>query len=117
MDTSQALSTNAPPPTASQTTPIETPIPSSLKFIVSNIKNVIHTQLLPDNYPTWQTQVHKMFLANSFAGFTTGKFVATGGQNPSVTMKIRRKLKISGGFQTKTPQTVIHASGKNNRQN
>ncbi|PKU61652.1 hypothetical protein MA16_Dca026567 [Dendrobium catenatum] len=44
-------------------------IPPTLKFLLSNIKNVINVQLLPDNYPTWRSAIQKLYAANSFSGY------------------------------------------------
>lgn len=47
-------------------------IPAQLKFLMSNIKSVINTQLNPDNYLLWRSQIAKLFTANGFDGFLTG---------------------------------------------
>ncbi|KAI0509831.1 hypothetical protein KFK09_010428 [Dendrobium nobile] len=44
-------------------------ISSNLKFLVSNIKNVVSIQLSPDNFPLWKSQVLKIFKANGFQKF------------------------------------------------
>ncbi|KAL0926323.1 hypothetical protein M5K25_002541 [Dendrobium thyrsiflorum] len=47
-------------------------IPPPLKFLMSNIKNIVHTSLQPDNYPIWRLQIVKLFTANKFDGYLTG---------------------------------------------
>ncbi|KAI0499725.1 hypothetical protein KFK09_017933 [Dendrobium nobile] len=44
-------------------------IPSTLKFVVSNLKNIVPTQLVFDNYPLWKSQIVKIFKANGFDKF------------------------------------------------
>lgn len=44
-------------------------IPSTLKFIVSNLKNIVQNQLTPDNYSLWRSQITKIFCANGFEIF------------------------------------------------
>ncbi|KAI0527324.1 hypothetical protein KFK09_002923 [Dendrobium nobile] len=44
-------------------------IPSSLKFVVSNLKHIIPTQLISDNYPLWKSHILKIFKANGFEKF------------------------------------------------
>ncbi|PKU80787.1 Retrovirus-related Pol polyprotein from transposon TNT 1-94 [Dendrobium catenatum] len=44
-------------------------IPSSLKFVVSNLKHIVPTQLVSDNYPLWKSQILKIFKANGFDKF------------------------------------------------
>ncbi|KAI0491389.1 hypothetical protein KFK09_025649 [Dendrobium nobile] len=44
-------------------------IPASFKFVISNIKNLVPTQLSGDNYPIWKSQVVKLLKANGFMSF------------------------------------------------
>ncbi|KAI0520417.1 hypothetical protein KFK09_007891 [Dendrobium nobile] len=44
-------------------------IPSNLKFLVSNIKNVVTIPLAADNYSLWRSQVLKIVCANGFQHF------------------------------------------------
>ncbi|KAI0512200.1 hypothetical protein KFK09_012838 [Dendrobium nobile] len=44
-------------------------IPSNLKFLVSNIKNVVTIPLASDNYSLWRSQVLKITCANGFQSF------------------------------------------------
>ncbi|KAI0498184.1 hypothetical protein KFK09_021425 [Dendrobium nobile] len=44
-------------------------IPPTLKFVVSNLKNIVPTQLASDNYPLWRSQILKIFRANGFERF------------------------------------------------
>ncbi|XP_028555712.1 uncharacterized protein LOC114580927 [Dendrobium catenatum] len=48
-------------------------IPANLKFLVSNIKNLIPYSLTSENYPIWRTQILQQFLANDYAGHLTGQ--------------------------------------------
>ncbi|KAI0515759.1 hypothetical protein KFK09_008426 [Dendrobium nobile] len=47
-------------------------IPPQLKFVLSNIKNLVANPLTSDNYPLWRSQVEKIFAANGFQGFLDG---------------------------------------------
>ncbi|PKU87215.1 Retrovirus-related Pol polyprotein from transposon TNT 1-94 [Dendrobium catenatum] len=47
----------------------EITIPASLKFVVSNIKSIVSTELNQDNYAVWRSQILKIFSANGFAKF------------------------------------------------
>lgn len=49
-------------------------IPPQLKFVLSNIKNLVSTSLIFDNYPLWRSQVEKIFIANGFKGFLDGSY-------------------------------------------
>ncbi|KAL0918373.1 hypothetical protein M5K25_010377 [Dendrobium thyrsiflorum] len=44
-------------------------IPAALKFVISNIKIIVPTQLSPDNYSIWRSQVLKLLTANGFYDF------------------------------------------------
>ncbi|KAI0507419.1 hypothetical protein KFK09_013544 [Dendrobium nobile] len=44
-------------------------IPSSLKFLISNIKTIVPIQLSNDNYATWRSQIWKLFRANNYSSF------------------------------------------------
>ncbi|XP_020697569.1 uncharacterized protein LOC110110428 [Dendrobium catenatum] len=44
-------------------------IPTSLKFVISNIKIVVPTQLSFDNYAVWRSQILKLLNANGFSSF------------------------------------------------
>ncbi|KAL0915712.1 hypothetical protein M5K25_013164 [Dendrobium thyrsiflorum] len=44
-------------------------IPSSLKFLISNIKTIVPIQLSNENYSTWRSQILKLFRANNYAAF------------------------------------------------
>ncbi|PKU84066.1 Retrovirus-related Pol polyprotein from transposon TNT 1-94 [Dendrobium catenatum] len=57
------------------------PIPSSLKFLMHNIKNIATNTLTADNYSLWRSQVQKLFRANGFEGFLTG---ATSSPTPTI---------------------------------
>ncbi|XP_020695100.2 uncharacterized protein LOC110108686 [Dendrobium catenatum] len=47
-------------------------IPVSLKFLISNIKNLIPHHLSPENYPIWRLQVSQTFSANGYSDHLTG---------------------------------------------
>ncbi|KAI0505062.1 hypothetical protein KFK09_016019 [Dendrobium nobile] len=47
-------------------------IPAPLKFLMSNIKHIVTTQLTNDNYAIWKVQTIKLFSANGFDGYLTG---------------------------------------------
>ncbi|PKU60881.1 Retrovirus-related Pol polyprotein from transposon TNT 1-94 [Dendrobium catenatum] len=57
---------------------------------MSNIKNVVHYSLTPDNHSTWRAQVIKVFQANGFHGFLDGsasaptKYIIGSDQSSSV---------------------------------
>ncbi|KAI0493655.1 hypothetical protein KFK09_023776 [Dendrobium nobile] len=47
----------------------ETIIPSSLKFVMANLKNIVRTQLSTENYSLWRSQIVKLLRANGFEKF------------------------------------------------
>lgn len=47
-------------------------IPPQLKFLMLNIKNIIHTQLTVETHQIWQALVLKLFSANGFIGYLMG---------------------------------------------
>lgn len=66
---------NSPTSTTDYTFPSHTSlptIPSQLKFLISNIKNLLPIQLTTDNHITWKAQVLKIFSANRFDGYLNG---------------------------------------------
>ncbi|KAI0522396.1 hypothetical protein KFK09_004775 [Dendrobium nobile] len=50
-------------------------VPAPLKFLISNLKNLVPTQLTADNYTIWRLQLFQHFTANGFAGHLTGSSV------------------------------------------
>ncbi|KAI0510566.1 hypothetical protein KFK09_011171 [Dendrobium nobile] len=76
--TSTATSTSPPSPAPAdlsanlQDNLSTTSIPSSLKFLMQTIKNVITQPLTSDNHALWRSQVIKLFRANGYEGFLTG---------------------------------------------
>lgn len=70
-NTGQSFTSSIQNQTTSPTLPtmIDTPIPSSLKFLMTHIKTISTTPLSIDNYPLWQAQVLKLFTANGFHHF------------------------------------------------
>ncbi|KAI0516629.1 hypothetical protein KFK09_009306 [Dendrobium nobile] len=72
----QISASSAASPAASLTTSMtELPIPSSLKFLMNNLKNIVSTSLTNENYPIWRLQVFKLFSANGFEGYLTGSIL------------------------------------------
>ncbi|KAI0498192.1 hypothetical protein KFK09_021433 [Dendrobium nobile] len=51
----------------------ELPIPASLKFLISNVKNLIPHPLTVDNYAIWRIQIIQHFTANGYTGHLTSK--------------------------------------------
>ncbi|PKU66417.1 hypothetical protein MA16_Dca009660 [Dendrobium catenatum] len=51
---------------------IEPQIPSSLKFVISNIRHIVPTQLSNDNCLAWHIQILKLFSANGFVQYLDG---------------------------------------------
>ncbi|PKU85121.1 Retrovirus-related Pol polyprotein from transposon TNT 1-94 [Dendrobium catenatum] len=47
-------------------------IPAPLKFLISNTKNLVSTQLTTENYAIWRLQVQQHFIANGFGDHLTG---------------------------------------------
>ncbi|XP_020673013.2 uncharacterized protein LOC110092699 [Dendrobium catenatum] len=48
-------------------------IPPSFKFLISNLKNLVPTQLTTDTYAIWRLQLLQHFTTNGFAGHLTGE--------------------------------------------
>ncbi|PKU76601.1 Retrovirus-related Pol polyprotein from transposon TNT 1-94 [Dendrobium catenatum] len=46
--------------------------PTSLKFLMGNVKNIVAQPLTADNHPLWRSQVLKLFRANGYHGFLDG---------------------------------------------
>lgn len=44
-------------------------IPSQLKFLMSNVKNIIQIQLTSEIFPLWKSQILKLFRVNDFYGY------------------------------------------------
>ncbi|XP_020689835.1 uncharacterized protein LOC110104890 [Dendrobium catenatum] len=47
-------------------------IPVHLKFLISNIKNLVPTILTSENYSIWWLQLHQHFVANGYDGHLSG---------------------------------------------
>ncbi|KAI0499146.1 hypothetical protein KFK09_020047 [Dendrobium nobile] len=56
-------------------TPTDLAIPVSLKFIISNLKNIIPHSLTPENYAIWRIQIFQHLSANGYADHLTGKTI------------------------------------------
>ncbi|PKU73010.1 Retrovirus-related Pol polyprotein from transposon TNT 1-94 [Dendrobium catenatum] len=69
-----ASSTTSMPADAPPTYLPTVTIPPQLKFLMSNLKNLVSTVLTSDNYPVWRAQVEKLFTAGGFLGFLDGSF-------------------------------------------
>ncbi|KAI0502404.1 hypothetical protein KFK09_017353 [Dendrobium nobile] len=63
-----ASSISSPPETTTNTS-TNTGIPASLKFVVSNLRTLVPTQLNTDNYAIWRNQIVKLLRANGFEQF------------------------------------------------
>ncbi|XP_020701929.1 uncharacterized protein LOC110113620 [Dendrobium catenatum] len=50
-------------------------VPAPLKFLISNLKNLVLTQLTADNYTIWRLQLLQHITANGFSGHLTGSSV------------------------------------------
>ncbi|KAI0511276.1 hypothetical protein KFK09_011901 [Dendrobium nobile] len=60
-----ASTTTSPPGEQSKISASATPVlSSSLKFVLSNLKNTVQNPLSPDNYPLWSSQILKICRAN-----------------------------------------------------
>ncbi|PKU70162.1 Retrovirus-related Pol polyprotein from transposon TNT 1-94 [Dendrobium catenatum] len=44
-------------------------IPAALKFVISNIKIIVSTQLTSENYAVWRSQILKLLTTNGFSEF------------------------------------------------
>lgn len=44
-------------------------VPSQLKFLMNNMRAIIHIQLTTENYPLWKSQISKLFTENGFEGY------------------------------------------------
>ncbi|KAI0500260.1 hypothetical protein KFK09_018470 [Dendrobium nobile] len=51
-----------------------TGINSSLKFVLANLKNFVHSPLSTDNYPVWRSQIIKILRANGLESFLDSTF-------------------------------------------
>ncbi|PKU72380.1 hypothetical protein MA16_Dca025583 [Dendrobium catenatum] len=50
-------------------------IPATLKFVVSNLRNLVSSSLTPDNFIIWKSQILKTLRANGFLSFLDPKVV------------------------------------------
>ncbi|KAI0488556.1 hypothetical protein KFK09_028392 [Dendrobium nobile] len=70
----QNSATSIPPSSSTLAgTSTDLPIPASIKFLISNIKNLIPHPLTVDNYAIWRIQIIQHFTANGYEGHLTGK--------------------------------------------
>lgn len=61
-----------PPPSSLSSPLADYTIPAPLKFLISNLKTLVPTQLIADNYAIWRLQLLQHFTANGFAGHLSG---------------------------------------------
>ncbi|KAI0511174.1 hypothetical protein KFK09_011799 [Dendrobium nobile] len=81
----QESSSTLPPSSSTLAgTPIELVLPTTLKFIISNIKNLIPNTLTADNYAMWRTQIFQHLSANGYADHLTGKMLPPSDPTSSV---------------------------------
>ncbi|PKU68172.1 Retrovirus-related Pol polyprotein from transposon TNT 1-94 [Dendrobium catenatum] len=83
-------------------------IPTPLKFLISNIKTLVPTQLSTENYSIWRLQLHQHFTANGFGDHLTGVTVCPPASNKkehSLWTLIDRNL-ISALFSTISPSVL-----------
>ncbi|PKU78042.1 Retrovirus-related Pol polyprotein from transposon TNT 1-94 [Dendrobium catenatum] len=74
MGDQETTSSIPPAPTSSLADAFnELVLPASLKFIISNFKNLIPHHLTVDNYAIWKIQIQQNLTANGYADFLTGK--------------------------------------------
>ncbi|PKU87826.1 Retrovirus-related Pol polyprotein from transposon TNT 1-94 [Dendrobium catenatum] len=67
-------STHSRPPSSTALSDDSSPeihIPPQLKFLISNIKNLVPNALTTENYAIWQIQLLQKFTANGYAGHLT----------------------------------------------
>ncbi|PKU70861.1 Retrovirus-related Pol polyprotein from transposon TNT 1-94 [Dendrobium catenatum] len=71
------------PLTASTVSSTDSGIPASLKFVVSNLRTLVPTQLTTDNYALWKNQIVKLLRANGFEHFLESSDKASEAQDAS----------------------------------
>lgn len=79
----------------------EVSIPSSLKFVIANMKNIVSVQLTGENYSTSKSQILKLFRGNRFRGFLDG-----------TTMKPQKFLVSDTGVTTASQIQSLHPCGQ-----
>ncbi|KAL0918376.1 hypothetical protein M5K25_010380 [Dendrobium thyrsiflorum] len=62
-----------PPNSSLSTSFSDFTVPAPLKFLISNLKNLVPTQLTVDTDAIWRLQLLQHFTANGFAGHLTGE--------------------------------------------
>ncbi|KAI0499623.1 hypothetical protein KFK09_017829 [Dendrobium nobile] len=79
-------------------------IPSPLKFLMSNIKQIITIQLNNKNYAIWRLQTTKLFFANGFEGFLTSAHLSPPEPSPDHRLwKLIDHNLVSALFSTISP--------------
>ncbi|PKU64785.1 Retrovirus-related Pol polyprotein from transposon TNT 1-94 [Dendrobium catenatum] len=53
----------------------EATVSANLKFVVSNLRNLVSSSLTPDNFLIWKSQILKTLRANGFLKFLDSKFL------------------------------------------
>ncbi|KAI0519402.1 hypothetical protein KFK09_006848 [Dendrobium nobile] len=72
-------SSAAPPISSLLASMAEYTVPAPLKFLMSNLKSIVSLQLSNENYAIWSLQNHKLFVANGFERYLTGRQVCPSG--------------------------------------
>ncbi|KAI0492882.1 hypothetical protein KFK09_027158 [Dendrobium nobile] len=83
-------------------------VPNPLKFLISNLKNLVPTLLTNENYQIWRLQLQQHFTANGFRDHLTGNSVcppASSTTNHRMWKLIDRNL-ISGLLSTISPPVL-----------
>ncbi|XP_020675498.1 uncharacterized protein LOC110094576 [Dendrobium catenatum] len=69
--------------TATTASSTDSGISASLKFVVSNLRTLVPTQLNTDNYAIWKNQIVKLLRANGFEHFPEPSCTSSATQDPS----------------------------------
>ncbi|KAI0504199.1 hypothetical protein KFK09_015149 [Dendrobium nobile] len=104
-------STSSLPPSSTAlagTTNFEPLIPVSLKFLITNIKNLLPHPLTIENYAIWRIQILQQFTATGYAGYLTGEVLKPlADQQPAhATWKLVDSKLISALFSTISPSIL-----------
>ncbi|KAI0509804.1 hypothetical protein KFK09_010400 [Dendrobium nobile] len=65
-------------------------IPPQLKFLISNVKNMVPNPLTSDNYSIWRLQLSQHFAANGYEAHLTGQAVSS----PNSTLQEQNRWKL-----------------------
>ncbi|PKU82500.1 hypothetical protein MA16_Dca005505 [Dendrobium catenatum] len=88
--------------------PNEPVIPASLKFLVTNIKNLLPHPLTTENYPIWRTQILQQFTATGYLSYLTGDNPSPPADQPAAhaAWKLIDSTLISALFSTISPSIL-----------